>query len=123
MDKLSKITAYVPVSVGERLPDNSGRFVLQHYNGYDMICDFDYFKDQKGRFHQSRHFIKDQNKCHWLDKRENVFVITETELEKLLGDAFCAGEIHGQEVQRKDWYDKIKSPNKVQFINQLINHI
>ena len=85
MQHLKPTTAYIPVSVEDRLPcwDTPVSWMMDDgsiHNGY--------WTEQEGRnwvkielddgYHESFVF---SDFTHWLEKRENVFVLTEEELE------------------------------------------
>lgn len=100
------------VKASERLPKVIGEYVMKHYNGYFMIVRFDFFKDEKGRFHQSNHFIKDYLKCEWLDEQAQPTAV-EKPLEQWDFADYCSEckkTVIGIPVGHGEEYDHTECP-------------
>lgn len=65
-------------------------------------------------------FDINENSC-WLEKKENMIVLTKEEFEKAIGDAFDNGEGRGHHLNSTQgmFYPK-GAPTKEQYINKLL---
>lgn len=116
MDKIKTQDCYLPVDVNERLPE---------VNGYYITWDSKLL--EKGLIHYHRHtgwqngFYND-SVTHWLERHENMIVLTESEYladkKKTAEAAFDAGWSNGHSAGAD--IDKWTShPDKGTYINTL----
>lgn len=92
---------YIPVPVDERLPEKTGFYLT-------IECGtLKYFPKEKKWFYDGREF----HPATWLEKKEDVFVLTKEELEKVYkaGEDSKENEINGDgETDFNDWLNTQK---------------
>lgn len=107
---------FVPVSVDERLPDEyNSYFVLVNKTQMDTAsrCDSkSYYFGKKKTFISSSHHLEDSI-THWLEEKQNVYVMSEEELYRLVSEAFHAGDNYASYLLGKTVSEK---PNLAKFL-------
>ena len=127
-NKLSPVTLYVPINVGDGLPESkecSFIYWERDNTGKPMILSaaiFDFYNN--GKFDVSDDNDEDQSNprgaqpTHWLKEQER-FIFTKEELENILGDAFDAGFKRGFDQPNVLKPDGQIYPDSVEHIQSL----
>lgn len=132
MQKLTKQTVYVPVSVKDELPEcdsqhnltflsktvailtDEGLDATEYYNKIDSSHKLvDKGWNHQGDFNEITHWLKEQN---------NKYILSEDELKEIIDLAFDAGSVIDidDDLENSKWW-KIYESKKEQYINSILN--
>lgn len=118
METIKTETVFVPVDGRIRLPENSMRcFVTtiepsgQTYNKRATLFDGKWVDDT---------ISENETVIHWLDKKENMILLTKEQFEKVANDIWDAAESRAIEESLLN-ENQIIQPDKQTFFNKLFN--
>jgi len=112
MEKITELTAYLPVKLGDECPDNDTKHYHTIYLNGDAGTDYGF------RINSVKH---SSLYTHWL-KEQKGFFLTKEQMIELLGSAFDAGRNY-QRGEMSEYYggEEHDYPNQTEFIKTLIN--
>lgn len=108
---------FVPVSVKDELPNEAGNYLTILKNGAKTSNTF--FETKIWGKDNSEN--SEMNTTHWLKEETNKYVLSREELEKVINNAFNAGELHNE--NKKDiFYTEASTYFKdfKQYINSIL---
>jgi len=124
---MKKQTVYTEVPVSEGLPEvnqdgNSELLFCYDEEGSENVC---YYFSTTKRWHNRFGGIEVVKS--WLKKKENIIIFTESELKKIAGDAFEAGEKRQYHDLKKAYNENYNweaaephTPTKEQYLSNLL---
>ena len=112
--KLNTCKVFVPIKCSDELPEQQTFYLCKvtpnEYNTATTAEVF-FYADQK-RFSPPGNFDRFEKVTHWLKEKE-LYCFTKEELEKLLGEAFDAGQ-----DRNRDEYENMLSGHPIDAINK-----